>query len=123
MEGENWFIDVLLYVVYALLLVVTGLAIWSAAHRLRCSKKTVEPTRGVPARKIAYAVVIVVAAVMLLTFLVGSSSPMLINGEWFRDTLWLKLTDMFIWTAIILLVLAAIGVALGSAGVGRRFKG
>jgi hypothetical protein len=60
---------------------------------------------------------------MLLTFLVGSSSPMLINGEWFRDTLWLKLTDMFIWTAIILLVLAAIGVALGSAGVGRRFKG
>ena len=121
--GENWFIDILLYVVYLLLGVVTGLTVWSAVHRLLTDKRTKEPTRGVPARTIAYGVAGVLLLIMVLTFLVGSSNPMLINGEWFKDTFWLKLTDMFIFTTIILLVLAAIGVALGSAGVGRRFKG
>jgi hypothetical protein len=77
----------------------------------------------VPARTIAYGVAGVLLLIMVLTFLVVSSNPMLINGEWFKDTFWLKLTDMFIFTTIILLVLAAIGVLLGSLGVGRKLKG
>ena len=37
----------------------------------------------------------------ILTFLFGSSQPLLINGEWFKDVFWLKLTDMFMFTAMI----------------------
>ena len=120
--GENWFIDVLLYAVYALLLVVTGLAVWSAVHRVRLNEKVKEPTRGVRSRGIAFVVCGLLLVVCLLTFLLGSSKPMLINGEWFKDVVWLKLTDMFIWTSVILLVIAAISVALGSLGIGRKLK-
>ena len=122
MTGDSWMIDALLYVVYLLLGVVTGLAIWSAIHSVRKHQKTVEPTRGVPSRAIAYGVAALLLVVMLITFLLGSSKPMLINSQWFKDVLWLKLTDMFIYTALILLIIAAVGVAIGSSGVVRKMK-
>ena len=122
MGGDSWMIDALLYVVYLLLGVVTGLAVWSGLHGVRSHLKTKEPTRGVPARAIAYGVAGLLAVVMLITFLLGSSNPMLINSQWFKDVMWLKLTDMFIYTALILLIVAAIGVAIGGSGLIRKVK-
>ena len=108
-------IDALLYVVYLLLGVVTGLAVWSGLHGVRSHQKTKEPTRGVPARAIAYGVAGLLAVVMLITFLLGSS-------KWFKDVLWLKLTDMFIYTALVMLIVAAIGVVIGASGMMRKVK-
>jgi hypothetical protein len=59
---------------------------------------------------------------MMVTFLLGSSEPLLINGQWFKDAFWLKLTDMFLWTALLLLLLAAVGVVIGSSGLSRTNK-
>lgn len=120
--GENWFIDMLLYVVYLLLAVVTAAAVWSAAHGVRCHEKTKEPTRGVPATAIAWGAAALLVVTMVVTFLLGSSEPLLINGQWFKDAFWLKLTDMFLWTALLLLLLAAVGVVIGSSGLSRTNK-
>lgn len=120
--GDSWMIDALLYVVYLLLGVVTGLAVWSGLHGVRSHQKTKESTRGVPARAIAYGVAGLLAVVMLITFLLGSSKPMLINSQWFKDVLWLKLTDMFIYTALVMLIVAAIGVVIGASGMMRKVK-
>ena len=120
--GDSWMIDALLYVVYLLLGVVTGLAVWSGLHGVRSHQKKKEPTRGVPARAIAYGVAGLLAVVMLITFLLGSSKPMLINSQWFKDVLWLKLTDMFIYTALVMLIVAAIGVVIGASGMMRKVK-
>lgn len=120
--GENWFIDMLLYVVYLLLAVVTAAAVWSAAHGVRTHEKTKEPTRGVPAAAIAWGAAALLVVTMVVTFLLGSSEPLLINGQWFKDAFWLKLTDMFLWTALLLLLLAAVGVVIGSSGLSRTNK-
>jgi preprotein translocase subunit SecE len=47
---------------------------------------------------------------------------MLINSQWFKDVLWLKLTDMFIYTALVMLIVAAIGVVIGASGMMRKVK-
>jgi hypothetical protein len=41
---------------------------------------------------------------LLVTFLLGSSKPIVTNGELFTDVFWLKTTDMFIYTSILLVI-------------------
>jgi len=41
---------------------------------------------------------------LVLTFLLGSSSPVMTNGVRFADPFWLKTTDMFIYTSILLII-------------------
>ena len=60
-EEGSALVDVLLWVVYLLLGAVSGLIIWSSIHSLLCHQKTVEPTRGVPARAIAWGAVALLA--------------------------------------------------------------
>lgn len=118
MTGDSWIIDALLWLVYLLLGVVTGLAIWSAIHSLLRREKELEPTRGVPSRAIAYGSAALLLVTMLLTFLFGSSKPLLVNGEWFKDVFWLKLTDMFIFTALVEVI--ALAVLMLLRGISRR---
>jgi len=51
---------------------------------------------------------------LVLTFLFGSSAPMTINGKQYAQTLWLKTADMFIFTALAMLVAAIAAVAYSS---------
>ena len=122
MNGENWMVDVLLWVVYLLLIAVTALSVWSALHGLRCHQKAKEPTRGVPGTAIAYGTAALLVFLLVVTFLLGSSKPMLINGQWLKDAFWLKLADMFIFTALFMLLIASIGVVIGSSGMIRKLK-
>lgn len=48
---------------------------------------------------------------LVIGFAVGSSTPMLVNGNDYNDWFWLKLSDMFVLASVILLI-AAIGVVL-----------
>lgn len=110
-------IDVLLYIIYVMLGLVTGLTVWSGIHGLRCHGVDLEVQgegRADRRRWIAWGTAGLLVVTLLLTFLFGSDKPLLINGQWFRDTFWLKLADMFIFTTMVMLVLAVVGVVIGS---------
>ena len=49
----------------------------------------------------------VVAVVLPLTYLLASTQPVVSNGKPFTDTLWLRLTDMFIFSSILLICLCS----------------
>ena len=59
---------------------------------------------------------------MLITFLLGSAEPVMVNGVEFADTFWLKATDMFINTSTVLLLVAVCGVAYGLSGYNRKLN-
>jgi hypothetical protein len=110
-------IDVLLYIIYVMLGLVTGLTVWSGIHGLRCPGVDLEVQgegRADRRRWIAWGTAGLLVVTLLLTFLFGSDQPLLINGQWFRDTFWLKLADMFILTTMVMLVLAVVGVVIES---------
>ncbi|MDD7317529.1 MAG: hypothetical protein SOZ80_07620 [Prevotella sp.] len=89
-----------------------ALAIVSLVITLRRRDKSAAVVNNVPAARIAYMVTGGVAAVLVLTFLLGSASPMTVNGEPYVHTFWLKTADMFIYTAVTMLVVAAVAVAV-----------
>ena len=50
---------------------------------------------------------------LIVTFLLGSSDPVITNGERFADVFWLKATDMFIYTSILLLIGCFVSAIIG----------
>lgn len=103
---------VVLWLMIIMLVVTLGIAIGSAvlSFRKQNRKKTVN---NVPLSKIALIVAVPVALLLLLTFLFGSSEAISINGHVFDEAVWLKFSNMFIVSAIVLIV-GAIGLILYS---------
>lgn len=115
------FTDVLIVLMWLFLLGGIGLAIYSMWKDYRRSKSEAV-VNGVPVRRIFRFTWIGLLAVLVLTFALGSSDPMLINGENYADWLWLKLSDMFVITSLLML-LAGIGtVVFGATRYIRKVK-
>ena len=112
------FTNAVLLLMYGIVLaavVVLGCAIY---HTLKTRGRGERVDNGIPVKKIAYVVAIGTMVVLLLTFLLGSSVPMTVNGKVYADALWLKVADMFIFTSMGM-ILVAIGAVLYGA---TRYK-
>ena len=97
----------LMYITVALALVVTGVSVWKT---LRLRTKDDEVINGVPQTRIAWTTAGIFVVILLLTYLLGSPEPLMSNGVSFDSTFWLKTTDMFIYTSLILIVGCFAGV-------------
>ena len=91
----------LMYVMLALTLLVTAYSVW---HGLQTRRQGDDLSNRVPAGRIGWCVIAGVVLLLVVTFALGSSSPVVSNGIPFTDDFWLKVTDMFIYTSTILIV-------------------
>lgn len=99
-----FFADLMLWLMYIMIgaaLLVSGYSVW---HGLRTRRKGDDIINGVPAGRIGWCVAIGFVLFLVVTFLLGSSKPIVTNGERFTDVFWLKTTDMFIYTSILLII-------------------
>lgn len=116
------FINILLYAIYALLVLAVGLALWSAFRSMHRQGTGEKRSNGIPSRIILIATVAMLIGALVLTYLLADTHPLLINGKPFADVFWLRTSDMLINTSIFLIVVAGIGTALGLLGIGRKLK-
>lgn len=75
---------------------------------------------NIKAKKIAYITAGAVAAVMVTAFVCGSSDEMVINGNRYRDAMWLKIADMFVWTVLVLVTAGLAVIIIATVWNGRR---
>ena len=99
-----FFADVVLWLMYLMVAAAIGVTVYSFWHMLRNRQKGDDIVNGVPAGKIGWCVAIGLIVCLILTFALGSSSPVVTNGTRFTDTFWLKTTDMFIYTSGLLII-------------------
>lgn len=114
------FTDVLLYLMYGLVAVAIGVCLVAVYRSFKMRNGSGAEANGIPASRISYGTAGLLVGCLVLTFLFGSSQPMKINGEKFEEVFWLKATDMFINTSIVLIVIAVMAVAAGLSGYFRR---
>ena len=69
------------------------------------------------------AIVVAVALTIALTLALGSDKPLQVNGATYTEAVWLRLTDMFINTAIVLAVVAVAAAVFTATGLNRRWNG
>ena len=105
------FTDVLIVLMVLVLLLALCMIGFSAWRSHRSGSRQDAVVNGVPARKIARITWFSTFGLLVIGFAVGSSTPMLVNGNDYNDWFWLKLSDMFVLASVMLLI-AAIGVVL-----------
>ena len=116
------YVDLLLWLIYLLLIASIGFVIWSTLRSLRLRKGQSTKSNGIVTRIITGATAAVLVLSLLLTYLLGGTQPLMSNGKPFTDTFWLRTSDMFINTSIILVIIAALAVAFGMSGLSRKLK-
>lgn len=114
------FTDAVLVFIYILVLATVGITAFAVFRSIKKRDKTTDTVNNIPAAKIVWLTTVLTAVSMLITFLLGSSEPVMINGVEYSNVFWLKATDMFINTAIILLFFAVCGVGFGLSGYNRK---
>ncbi|UKK51510.1 hypothetical protein L6472_02650 [Prevotella sp. E13-17] len=102
-------IDVILYTIYILLAVGIGLALWSALRHVRVTPLMLGVAAGM-------------LIILTLTYFLADTTPLTINGRTFDDEFWLRVSDMLIWTSVVLMLIAVLGVVISATGLGRKLK-
>lgn len=114
--------DVLLVYTYVLCGVAVAVAVVAMVRGITVHGGSRYGTHGVPAGRISLGVALLLVATLGVTFAMGSAEPVRVNGKWFAEAGWLKLTDMFINTSIVLGLVAVAVVAYGVSGLNRRMN-
>ena len=117
---NDWLIDIELVLVYVVLLIALVFMAGSALRSFRLRDKSQNVVNNIPVTKIGYATLALLIVCLALTFLLGSSQPLALNGERYTSTFWLKAADMFIYTSLILILIAAGAVIYGMSGLSRK---
>ena len=104
--------DIMLWLMYIAVVVALVVTVVSVIKTVRMRTKDDEVVNGVPRTRMAWIVGVAFLLCFVLTFLLGSSEPVRTNGELFTDAFWLKATDMFIYTSLILIIGCFAGVVL-----------
>ena len=104
----------LLCFVFLVLILAVGATVWAVWMSLRKRRSQPLASNGVNASRIAIAVAITTALMMLVSFLAGSTAAISVNGQDYGEPEWLKVVDMFVFTSLALMVLATLAVAVST---------
>ena len=105
------FIDIVLYTIYVLLAAAVLLTVWSVVRPyVRGERCEVRGENGVPARRIAWLTAGLLVVTLAVTWLTASTQPLNINGKTFSDAFWLRMSDMLINTALVMIVVLTITI-------------
>ena len=102
--------DIMLWLMYIAVAVAIVVTLCSVVKTLRMRTKDDEIINGVPQTRIAWTTAGCFLVCLAVTYLLGSSEPLMTNGTLFASKFWLKAVDMFIYTSIILIIGCLAGV-------------
>ena len=105
---------VLIFFVAAVILLALGVALWAIITTIMGRGKTEKVVNGIPAARISTTVAISTFVVLVLTFLIGSSEAVNVNGKAFDNAFQLRSADMFVLSSAVMLILAVAAVIYGA---------
>lgn len=114
---EPQYTDALLYLKYVLVAVTIILAVLAGLIQFFSALKD-DPKSAVKTI-LAFALVV---ALVVVCYGMGSAEPILVNGEPYAETGWLKVTDMFLYSMYALGVIATIATVINMSGIFKKNK-
>lgn len=107
------YVNIVLYTLYALLLLAGGLTLWSVFRSLHLQAGDARSQNGVHHRCIALLTLALLVLSLLAGWLLGSTEPLTVNGKIYVDHFWLRVSDMLITTTVMLVVVACVSIVVG----------
>ena len=115
--NEPQYTDALIYLKYALAAITVILAVLAGLFQFVSSLKD-DPKGAV---KTIIALVLVIGLVVVC-YGMGSAEPVMANGEQFTDVMWLKVTDMFLYSMYALGAIATLATIVNLTGIFKKNK-
>lgn len=105
---------------YIVLFLSIAIAAWALVKEILLGAQMPSIQNGIKVKFIRNATFISIPTLLILFFLLGSSSPLKVNGIFFNNTFWLKTSDMFISVSILLLFIGVVCATWGTIKSYRR---
>ena len=105
---------------YIVLFLSIAIAVWSLIKEFLLGAQLPSVQNGIKVKLIRNTTFISVPTLLILFFLLGSSSPLKVNGITFNNAFWLKASDMFIFVSILLLLIGIVYATWGTIKSYRR---
>ncbi len=105
---------------YIVLFLSIAIAVWSLIKEFLLGAQLPSVQNGIKVKLIRNTTFISVPTLLILFFLLGSSSPLKVNGIAFNNAFWLKASDMFIFVSILLLLIGIVYATWGTIKSYRR---
>ena len=105
---------------YIVLFLSIAIAVWSLIKEFLLGAQLPSIQNGIKVKLIRNSTFISVPTLLILFFLLGSSSPLKVNGITFNNAFWLKASDMFIFVSILLLLIGIVYATWGTIKSYRR---
>ena len=103
-------IDIIIYIMYLVILASIGVTIWSVVRRIKMIGRTSGKIHGIPARRINMSIVLSVFASLSLSFAFADVSPITINTRLYDDMFWLRVSNMFVFTGSLFMLLGIVAI-------------
>ena len=114
--------DVLVSFMLLLTLLAVVIALWAACRSLRKNCDATKVVNGIHAARLARTVVAVALLTLAVTFGLGSTQPVVVNGAAYDDAFWLRTADMLVNSSLLLICLAVCAVVFGATRSVRIHK-
>lgn len=113
------FTGLLLFLMYGLVAVTTGLIVWAVVKSVASSKGSdSSASTGVPGSKITAFTCILLVASLVVGYVVGIGEPDFIAADGTKTTgSMVQIVDMFMWSMYILAVVAFAAIAVSMSGI------
>lgn len=105
---------VLIIFVFLVMALAVAVTIWAVIAAIRKRGRVSNTSHKVPVMVIAVGVVTFTVVLLVISFAIGSSSAVMVNGKAYKEEGWLKAADMFVITSLVLMVIATGAVALAA---------
>lgn len=112
-------IDILIILIYITLGAAITLTLWSIVRKVRTIGKVSGKRHGIPVTMINIVVNTLAIAILAVSYLIGDTETMIVNNSEYSDKIWLSVTDMFVTTASLLLLIGIVAVTVVSIIIGN----
>lgn len=106
-------VDAILITAYAVLAIAVVAVLFSVLSSVAKRRAVRVTATGVPVARIATGVVAALVITLAATYFFSTTDTIAVSGREYTDNLWLRLTDMFISSAVVLIVLTIVAISLG----------
>lgn len=104
----------LLIFVFLVLVLAVAVTVWAVIAHIRKRGRRDHTSHKVPVTIITISVVAFTVILLGISFAIGSSSAINVNGKAYEEAGWLKAADMFVITSLVLMVIATAAVAFAA---------
>ncbi len=112
-------IDILIILIYITLGAAITLTLWSIVRKVRTIGKVSGKRHGIPVTMINIVVNTLAIAILAVSYLIGDTETMIVNNSEYSDKIWLSVTDMFVTTGLLLLLIGIVAVTAASIIIGN----